>query len=63
MSVAGVHALPHHLSVLPDAKNDMKAEMHGLPLFSTDPALRDLAVTMATDLASLATLDPVPPAN
>lgn len=63
MSVAAIHALAHNLHVLPDAENDMKAEVHGLPLFSTDPSQRDLAVTMATDLAGLATWVPVAPAN
>jgi hypothetical protein len=63
LSVAAVHALPHNLRVLPEAENVMKAEMHGLPLFSTDPVQRDLAVTMATDLARIARWVAVPPAN
>jgi|SRR5579864_5301330 len=63
LSVGAVHALAHNLRILPDANEATKAEMHGLPLFSTDPAQRDLAVTMATDLADLATWVPVPPAN
>ena len=41
----------------------MKAEMHGLPLFSTDLVQRDLAVTMATDLARIAHWVAVPSAN
>jgi hypothetical protein len=63
LSVACVHALVHNLRVLPEADDATKAEMHGLPLFSTDPVQRDLAVTMATDLAGLATWVPVPQPN
>lgn len=63
LSVASVHALVHNLRILPDANDAMKAEMHGLPLFSTDPVQRDLAVTMATDLAGIATWVAVPPNN
>src|SRR5690242_10750098 len=51
--VLSVHQLPHNLRVLPDSVNAAKAEMHGLPLFSTDAARRDLALTVATDLAGI----------
>lgn len=61
LSVAAVHALAHNVRIVPDRANVMKAEMHGLPLFSTDPTQRDRAVTMATDLAGLARWVPVPP--
>lgn len=54
LSVMAVHALPHSLTVRSDPRNAAKAEMFGLPLFSRDPTLRDLAVTIATDLAELA---------
>jgi len=63
LSVGSVHVLAHNLRILPDGNDVMKAEMHGLPLFSTDPAQRDLAVTMATDLAGLAIWVPVAPTN
>jgi len=63
LSVGAVHALAHNLRILPDANDAMKAELHGLPLFSTDPAQRDLALTMATDLAGLATWVAVPVVN
>src|SRR5271157_524360 len=49
LSVLAVHGLPHNLLVLPDPDNATKAEMHGLPLFSTDAAQRGLAVTVASD--------------
>jgi hypothetical protein len=62
LQVAAVHALPHNLRIMADLGNDLKAAMHGLPLFSTDPVERDLAVAMATDLAGLAQWSAVPPA-
>jgi hypothetical protein len=63
LSVAAVHDLTHNLRIQPDADDAMKAELHGLPLFSTDPIQRDRAVTMATDLAGLSRWVAVPPAN
>jgi hypothetical protein len=63
LSVAAVHALAHNILVLPDANNELKAEMRGLPLFSTEPAERSRAVAIATDLANVAQWVPVPPAN
>jgi hypothetical protein len=53
-----IHGLPHHLSVRPDPGDITKAQVFGLPLYSTDPMRRDLALTVATDLAELATLLP-----
>ena len=53
LSVAAIHELPHNLAVRPDPENAAKTELFGLPLFSEDPILRDLAVTIATDLAGL----------
>jgi len=53
LSVLVIHGLPHNLRVLPDPDNALKAEMHGLPLFSTDAVQRGLAVTVATDLAGI----------
>src|SRR5438876_4982685 len=47
LSVLGVRSLPHNLHVLPDPDNETKAEMHGLPLFSTDSTQRDLAIAIA----------------
>lgn len=61
LSVGAVHALTHNLSIVIDPGNAIKAQMHGLPLFSTDQAQRDLAITMATDLAELARWTAVPP--
>ena len=60
LRVIAVHALPHRLRVLADRTNAGKAEMHGLPLFSTEDEQRDLAVTVATDLANISTFVPVP---
>ena|ERR1700676_1883665 len=57
LSVLTIHELPHGLTVR-EAEH-YKADLFGLPLFSTDPQQRDLAVTMATDLASLAHLVPL----
>lgn len=54
LSVMEIHALPYNLMVKPDPQNTTKAEMFGLPIFSTDPVLRGLALTIATDLAALA---------
>lgn len=51
--VGRIHFLPHHLTVQPDSENVAKADIHGLPLFSTDPVQRGLAVTVATDLANI----------
>jgi hypothetical protein len=56
LSVRAIHNLPHGLTVRPEPGSTTKAEMFGLPLYSTDPTQRDLAVTMATDLAGLAQL-------
>jgi hypothetical protein len=52
--VSGVHALPHNLSVRADLAAPNKAHLWGLPLFSTEEAQRDLAITVATDLAGIA---------
>ena len=51
--VRRIHLLPHHLTVQPDSENATKADIHGLPQFSTDPVQRDLAMTVATDLAKI----------
>lgn len=51
--VRRIHRLPHHLTIQPDSENAAKADIHGLPLFSTDPVQRDLAVTVATDIANI----------
>ena len=61
--VAAVHNLRHNLRVLPDAENPLKAEMHGLPLFSTEETQRDLALAIATDLAGIADFVPVHPVH
>jgi hypothetical protein len=60
LRVFAVHHLPHNLRVLPDANNPAKAEMHGLPPFSTDPAQRGLAIAIGTDLAGIALYVAVP---
>jgi hypothetical protein len=56
LSVQAVHILPHNLLVRPDSQSEAKAEMIGLPLFSTDPDQRDLAIAIATDLAEISSL-------
>lgn len=61
LSVMAIHHLPHNLAVRPDPQSPIKAQMFGLPLFSTDAAQRNIAVTMATDLAELSTLLPTDP--
>ena len=61
LSVLAIHDLPHGLTVR-EAGEPLKADLFGLPLFSTDSHQRDLAVTMATDLANLAHLVPLNPA-
>jgi hypothetical protein len=53
LSVLKIHRLAHRLSVVSDPDNSEKAYLLGLPLFSTDEKERDIAVTMATDLASM----------
>jgi hypothetical protein len=52
-----------HISfeLLPDQSDATKAEMHGLPLYSTDHVQRDLAVTIASDLAAISQYVAVPP--
>ena len=53
--VEAVHSLPHNLRIVPDrAGNSAKAEMTGLPLFSTEPEQRGLAIAVGTDLANIA---------
>jgi len=54
LSVQAVHGLPHALAVRADLTNPLKAQMHGLPLFSTDPNRRALAIAVASDLAFIA---------
>jgi hypothetical protein len=54
-----IHALPHGLTVREALGEPYKANLFGLPLHSTDPQQRDLALTMATDLAGLAHLVPL----
>jgi hypothetical protein len=63
LSVLAVNALPHHLQVIPDPDNAAKAQMSGLPMFSTEEAQRGLAITMASDLAAIAWHVPVPQVN
>jgi len=46
-----IQELPHNLAIRQDADNELKAYLLGLPVFSTEQAQRDLAMTMATDLA------------
>jgi hypothetical protein len=60
LRVVAAHGLPHNLRVLPDPDNPAKAEMHGLPLFSTDPAQRASAIAIGTDLAYISWFVPVP---
>jgi hypothetical protein len=52
--VSAVNALPHNLSVRIDPTAATKAHLWGLPLFSTEDTQRDLAITVATDLAGIA---------
>jgi len=59
LSVMAIHELPHGLTVREATSERYKANLFGLPLYSTDPQQRDIAVTMATDLASLAHLVPL----
>jgi hypothetical protein len=61
LSVREIHALPHGLSTLQHPKNNLKAMICGLPLFSEDSVQRDRAITMATDLARICYLVPLPP--
>ena len=63
LSVLAIHALPHGLTVRQTPDEPSKADLFGLPLYSTDERQRGLAVTMATDLANLSRLIPlnVPP--
>jgi hypothetical protein len=60
LHVGAIHALPHNLVVAADPESPAKAYMFGLPLHSTQQAQVDLAMTMATDLAGIATWVPVP---
>jgi len=57
--VGRIHTLPYGLRTVPNSENGAKADLHGLPLFSTDPVQRDLAVAMATDLAGISYFAPV----
>src|SRR5438552_585779 len=50
LSVAGIVTLPFNLSVRFLAGSDQKAELLGLPLFSTEQDQRDLALTVAREL-------------
>ena len=61
LSVLSIHDLPHGLTVRPTPNEPMKADLLGLPLHSSDLQEIDLAVTMASDLATLAHLVPVAP--
>lgn len=61
LSVLSIHALPYNLRVLADPTGPTKACIHGAPLYSTDRAQRDLAVTVATDLAGISWFVPVQP--
>lgn len=56
LSVREVHSLPHGLAVRPDPANATKAYLFGLPLYSTEKEQRDLAMTVANDLASISSL-------
>lgn len=60
LSTGAVHALPHGLRVGLDQNNPGKAELHGLPPYSTEQGAKDAAIAMATDLAGLARYVPVP---
>ncbi len=53
LAVLEIHRLPHGLAVRFDPQNGTKAELFGLPLYSTEPAERNLAMTIAEDLAGL----------
>jgi len=60
LHVEAVHNLPHRLSIVPDRTgNHAKAEMIGLPLFSTEAQQRALAITIGTDLAEISWFVPV----
>ncbi len=59
--VSAVHELPHGLAIRQDRNSQHKAELFGLPLFSTDPAQISAAVGMATDLAFITRLLPPDP--
>jgi hypothetical protein len=56
LSVMRIHLLPHNLSVRVNATDEMKADILGLPLHSTEEDQRAIAISMATDLAELANL-------
>jgi hypothetical protein len=51
LSVREIHASEHNFKVKSHPENDQKANLFGLPLYSTDPTRIDLARAMATDLA------------
>jgi hypothetical protein len=61
LSVLAIHELPHGLTVRSAPNEPSKADLFGLPLYSTEEYQRDLAVTMAKDLATLAHLVPSNP--
>jgi len=61
LSVAAIHMLPHGLAVRPTPNEPLKADLLGLPLHSTEEHQRDLAVTIAKDLANVAHLAPLSP--
>jgi hypothetical protein len=63
LSVLSVHSLRHGLRVLPKPGDTTKAGIHGLPLHSTVEAERDLAMTVASDLAGICWYVAVPKAN
>jgi hypothetical protein len=58
LSVLRIHELPHGLTVRPNSESEQKADLIGLPLHSTEPHQRDLALVIAKDLAGLAALVP-----
>ena len=58
--VHDVHRLPYGLRVIEDPQNITKAYMNGLPLFSKDESLRERALAVAQDLASISCHVPVP---
>ena len=45
--------LPYDLTVRPNPEDAQKVDLLGLPLFSTEQTQRDLAMTIASDLAGI----------
>jgi len=61
LSTPAILALPHGLTLRPTPNQPLKTDLLGLPLHSTEERQRDLAVTMAKDLAGIAHLVPLNP--